>query len=127
MALKHLKIFEQHESEGEVLDQQEFVEKPELLPETDATSFPAISWTPIMEGEGEYLITFTTPAGEVSAEFKEAKSAPIMNPENGGAEGIFEMLPGTSSDGKNYIARFHYQHVRVGDLEVVMVDVILHN
>ena len=77
----------------------------------------ATSWTPA-EGEGDYTLTFSNAEGaEITADFKESK-APIGWEGKGKAYGAFEMLPGTSSDGKDYVAEVQYKEVEADDLEV---------
>ena len=81
------------------------------------TELYATSWTPA-EGEADYKITFLNADGaEVSADFKETKS-PIGWEGKGRAYGAFEMMPGTSTDGKDYVAEVQYKEVEAADLEV---------
>jgi len=84
--------------------------------ETDG-GIQAKNWKPV-DGEGDYTITFQTSDGvDITADFKESR-VPVDFEDNRKASGAFEMIPGTSSDGNNYVAEVQYKSVDDVDLLV---------
>jgi hypothetical protein len=115
--MKHIKIYEDYQEEMMVYPGQE---ETRSIFSTETTN---IKPTDALKSEGNYIITFSNSEGqEVTMEIAGA-SDPKYKGEN--MISPIEIIPGSSSDGKEYSTIGHYTKVDGGVGEYELKKVIL--
>ena len=108
--MKHLKDFDsivENLEESDVMDPTG--EMPVLEPIKDESLINADSWVASAHEEGDYDVTWKNENGEdITASFKDI-GGPIQNGGDGVGFSDFETIPGTSTDGKEYVAEVRYK------------------
>jgi hypothetical protein len=108
--MKHLKDFDsivENLEESDVMDPTG--EMPVMEPVKDESLINADSWVASSNEEGDYDVTWKNENGEdITASFKDI-GGPIQNGEGGVGFSDFETIPGTSTDGKEYVAEVRYK------------------
>ena len=122
--MKYLKSFksimeQQNTSEFDEVQDPAEVELPEIPEETEEVVEPteeipqdgtyAETWVSSANPEGDYDVTWQSEAGEtVTASFRDT-GGPLQTQGNGLAYSVFETIPGTASDGNEYVGEVSYQ------------------
>jgi hypothetical protein len=70
----------------------------------------ADSWTPTENPEGDYDVKWTSPDGEEKMAVFADTGGPVMDEGEVGYS-LFETVPGTSSDGKEYLGEVLYKEL----------------
>jgi hypothetical protein len=111
--MKHLKTF------TSLIESEEFDNMSEETP----GGYPAISWIHSSNELADFDITWTNENGEeITAAFID--NSPFVDTEDGEAYSEMESLPGTSSDGNQYVADVKYAENKPETFEVVSIQVI---
>lgn len=109
--MKHLKTFDFINEEFDTPTEQEIY---------------AESWNPSKVAEADYDLIWANAQGEaVSASFI-GSPGPIINNSNGSATSTFDSVPGTSTDGKDYMAEANYKEMKE-EGKYVLVSFIIHS
>jgi hypothetical protein len=108
--MKHLKDFDsivENLEEADIVDPTD--EMPVMEPVEHTKLINADSWVASANEEGDYDVTWKDDNGEdVTASFKDI-GGPIQDGGNGVGFSDFETIPGTSTDGKEYVAEVRYK------------------
>lgn len=108
--MKHLKDFDsivENLEESDVMDPTGGM--PVMEPVKDESLINADSWVASAHELGDYDVTWKNENGEeVTASFKDS-GGPIQQSGDGVGFSDFETIPGTSTDGKEYVAEVRYK------------------
>lgn len=87
----------------------------------------ADSWTPTQHPEGDYDVKWSSATGEEKSAVFSDTGGPIMDDGDMGYS-VFETIPGTSSDGNEYIGEVVYKELGGdGSNEFQIISIIIKN
>ena len=84
----------------------------------------ATKWVPSLNPEGDYDITWNSGSEEITASFKDT-GGPLEELGEGKGRSTFETIPGTSSNGKEYLGDVSYTESKKnpGDFQIVSIKI----